>query len=317
MRTIECWMPVGVPASGKSTWAKAKVAEAPAEWVRVNNDDLRAMCNGSVWSRGYDKFVAEVRATLIKEAFIHDKNVIVDNLNINKQHFTEVCKIAKASGKQITVSEKHFYVPLEVAIERDSKREGVASVGKKVIEEWFKRSGGEKLKDYQPRIATIEPRKRNELVAYDPKLPDCIVADMDGTIALMGKRSPYDASNCDLIDKPNEYVIQSILARRTRGILNGNGGYLIICSGREQKHEPETRRFIENHLMLPAGDYALFMRTTGDSRPDDVIKEEIYHANIEGKYNVLCVFDDRLKVCRLWHGLGLGLFRCGDPDASF
>lgn len=27
--------------------------------------------------------------------------------------------------------------------------------------------------------------------------------------------------------------------------------------------------------------------------------------------------DDRLRVCRMWHSLGLPVFRVGDPDADF
>lgn len=35
----------GLPASGKTTWAKKQVARG--NWTRVNKDDLRAMLHGS------------------------------------------------------------------------------------------------------------------------------------------------------------------------------------------------------------------------------------------------------------------------------
>ncbi len=59
------------------------------------------------------------------------------------------------------------------------------------------------------------------------------------------------------------------------------------------------------------------MRKGDDTRPDAAVKEELYSQHIKGKYNVVAVFDDRLQVCRLWHKLGLPLFRVGDPDADF
>ncbi len=59
------------------------------------------------------------------------------------------------------------------------------------------------------------------------------------------------------------------------------------------------------------------MRESGDFRPDDIIKREIFDRKIRGVYNVKFVIDDRLKVCRMWHQLGLNLFRVGDPDADF
>ena len=34
---------VGLPASGKSTWAKEQVSQNPGQYKRVNKDDLRAM----------------------------------------------------------------------------------------------------------------------------------------------------------------------------------------------------------------------------------------------------------------------------------
>ena len=45
---IKVEMLVGIPGSGKSTYAKQIVTKDPSNWVRINNDDLRAMMNGSV-----------------------------------------------------------------------------------------------------------------------------------------------------------------------------------------------------------------------------------------------------------------------------
>jgi hypothetical protein len=47
------------------------------------------------------------------------------------------------------------------------------------------------------------------------------------------------------------------------------------------------------------------MRAEGDTRKDSIIKEEIYRAEIENKYNVLFVLDDRNQVVELWRRLGL------------
>ena len=72
-------MLVGLPASGKSTYAKSIVAKDPSNWVRVNNDDLRAMMNGSVWSQDYEKMITDARNYLIRDALKRGKNVIIDN----------------------------------------------------------------------------------------------------------------------------------------------------------------------------------------------------------------------------------------------
>ena len=93
------------------------------------------------------------------------------------------------------------------------------------------------------------------------------------------------------------------------------GRKIIFCSGREDKYQPETIRFIEKYCLLPGpkGDrpieYQLFMRKSDDMRKDSIIKEEIYVDNIEGQYNVLCVLDDRDQVVQFWRERGLTCFQ--------
>jgi predicted kinase len=92
LKAIVC---VGAPASLKSTWSKAEVAKDPTNWVRINNDDIRAMCNSSVFSTDYEKLITDTRNFLIRESFKRNKNIIIDNVNINKRHWETVCKLAK------------------------------------------------------------------------------------------------------------------------------------------------------------------------------------------------------------------------------
>jgi len=47
----------GLPASGKSTYAKELVAKG--NWKRINKDDLRAMLDCSKWSKANEKFVLQ------------------------------------------------------------------------------------------------------------------------------------------------------------------------------------------------------------------------------------------------------------------
>jgi hypothetical protein len=41
------------------------------------------------------------------------------------------------------------------------------------------------------------------------------------------------------------------------------------------------------------------MRGEKDHRPDEIVKEEIYHKYIEPEYNVVAIFDDRDKVVKM------------------
>jgi predicted kinase len=203
---------VGAPASGKSTWARAEVAKDPDNWVRINNDDIRAMTNGSVYSPDYDKFVSSTRLFLIKEALKRNKNVILDNVNANKRHFEATCKIAEEMNKDIQVFEKAFYEEFAVLVARDAKREGKAKVGETVVKQWFDDLGGKQFKFYHPKVKIFTNNGRGaQIVKQDETLPPAIISDLDGTLALFaGKRSPYDAKDCDLIDEPNPSVVKTI-----------------------------------------------------------------------------------------------------------
>lgn len=322
---IKVFLPVGIPGSGKSTWAKAEVAKDPDNWVRINNDDLRSMLNGSVWSQEYEKIITDARNYLIRDAIKRGKNVVVDNLNLNKRHFTDVCKIAKSVNADVQVIEKPFYIDLEEAIERDSKREGKAKVGEDVIKKWWKESGGKQFKHYAAKIEIFTqqnagPQQTVAAPAWDKTLPEAVVCDLDGTLALIHNRSPYDASNCDIKDLPNVPVIETILAHYKQG------RKIIFCSGREDKYRPETIRFIEKYVSTQMGwtspydsfdtevvsvpiKYELHMRKTADFRKDSLVKEEMYENNILGKCNVLMVLDDRTSVVNFWREKGLVCFQ--------
>jgi len=310
---IKIEMCVGLPASGKSTYAKAVVAKDPNNWVRVNNDDLRAMMNGSVWSQDYEKMITDARNYLIRDALKRGKNVIIDNLNINRRHFDDVCKIAKSVNINVQVYEKSFYVELEELLARDAKREGKAQVGEAVINKWWKESGKTQFKFYKPRTeiytATKGMNKSVEPMVQDDSLPRAVIFDNDGTISLIHSgRSPYDASTCDL-DAPHPHVIECMK-------LYYNAGYKILfVSGREEKDRAPTERFYQEHF--PEVKYELFMRPTGDMRKDVIIKEEIFGAHIKDKYFVAGWFDDRLQVSKWVYENGLPLFRVNDPEANF
>lgn len=312
---IKCILTVGCPASGKSTWAKAEVAKDPSNWMRINNDDLRAMLNGSVWSQDYEKVITDTRNYLIREAFKRGKNVILDNVNANRRHFEDVCKFAKETNVNVQVMEKAFYEELDVLLERDSKREGKAQVGEAVVRKWFKELGGKGHKFYKPRVEIFQERNANvqaaEAPLWIPNAPEAVICDLDGTLALIHNRSPYDATDCDIKDLPNRSVIETVLAHYKVG------RKIIFCSGREDKYKPETVRFIEKHCQIMGAlgggpfviDYELHMRKTSDTRKDAIIKEEIYQNEIEGKFNVLCILDDRDQVVQFWRSKGLTCFQ--------
>lgn len=301
----------GCPSSGKSTWAVQEVNKNPDSIVRVNRDSLRVMMNNYHFSESNEKIITSTQSHIMKQALLKGKDVISDNTNINKRNFEDVVKLVKSLNIDCMVMEKHFYIDLQTAIDRDSKREGSAKVGEDVVKKFWKQAGGKQFEFYKPKIEVFKKSYESKDVApmlQDASLPKAAVFDNDGTISLLNGRNPYDASTCDN-DLPHAHVIETLK-------LYFNAGYKIIfVSGREEKDRAPTERFYKKHF--PEVTYELYMRPTGDQRKDVLIKEEIFNSKIKDKYFLSAWFDDRLQICRWAYEIGLPIFRVSDPEATF
>ncbi len=134
------------------------------------------------------------------------------------------------------------------------------------------------------------------------------LCDIDGTIAdHKGIRGPYEEHKV-LFDRPlpTTNIINSLLFTDNR---------IIFFSGRTEKCRQDTCEWIGRWLDCEYPE--LYMRQIGDSRGDDLVKEEMYNTYIKDKYEVMGVFDDRLKVCRMWYKLGLFVFNCNQGLIEF
>lgn len=296
----------GCPASSKSTYCRELMAKEPNRYKRINNDDLRSAFDFGVYSPENEKIIRKTRDFLLKECLIAGFDILHDNVNAGSKNYDEIIKVVKDLNLDVEVKEVPFFIELEEAIERDSKREGKAKVGAEVIKKFWKQLGGTNFKNYVPKNDVFYKREVIPVI-QDSSLSKALICDLDGTLAIFGnKRSPFCAKNCDLIDEINPPVAKTV------ELYYANGHNIIFCSGREDQYQPETRRFIEKYL--PNISYQLFMRKTGDFRKDSVIKEEIYRNNIEGKYYVDLILDDRKQVVSCWRSLGLVCFQVAEGD---
>lgn len=132
MKTI--YLLKGLPASGKSTWAKDYITKHP-QVKRVNKDDLRAMLDNSKWTKANEKFVLNVRDYIIEEALAGGYHIIVDDTNLHHKHEYKMKELAKKHKAKVEI--KYFDTPLEECIKRDANREN--SVGEQVITSMYDR----------------------------------------------------------------------------------------------------------------------------------------------------------------------------------
>jgi predicted kinase len=279
MMTQHLTLTIGLPASGKTTWAVEQLKKDP-DLINLNRDDLRIMLQGRDRYAKFTKFredlVTDMMMRAAEDALKAGKSVVISDTNLDPNRNVNWLKLAQSCG--VTYYEKNFTdVPYGVCIERDRMRE--FPVGQRVIEGMFNR-----YRDvWWPAPEELEGH------------PNAYIFDVDGTIAKMDGRSPFDWSKV-MDDLPNTDIINVAKA------LKSSGALIIVCSGRDGSAERLTRKWMDEHGM-PYDHF--FIRTAGDSRKDYVIKEEIYRNHIEGWFNVRGVFDDRDQVVHLWRHLGL------------
>lgn len=247
------------------------------------------------------RFVVALRNHLILQALETGHDVVIDDTNLRSANFTEVCNLIRESGFEATVTERCFHVELTEALARDAAR--AQPVGPEAIRNTWDRYYAT-LRSMTPRTEVIvQNGKSQDPAQFVPGLPSAVVCDMDGTLAIMGNRSPYDASECDKLDSPNVPVCRCLDA------MLASGSTVLFVSAREEKDRAPTERFIRACGFSPD---RLYMRATGDTRKDAVVKRELFDTHIRGRFNVLFVLDDRNQVVRAWRSMGLPCFQVAE-----
>ena len=124
----------GLPASGKSTYARQLAESDPTKYVIINRDSLRKMC-GKYWVPIRESYISDLERYAISSALINGFIPIIDATNLNDSVLDEWKDIAYDYKAKIEY--KTFPIQLEDAIERDSKREGDNKVGESVIKKFY------------------------------------------------------------------------------------------------------------------------------------------------------------------------------------
>ncbi len=271
-------MTKGLPASGKSTWARTQHAK------RVNRDDLRNMIDNGKWSKSNEKFIIAVEMSIAIRYLQAGSDVIVDDTNLAPKN--EVMWKELADANEAVFGVKDFTdVSLEECIKRDQKRSNY--VGEKIIRGMHNQF----LKKPVPQVQ----------LQYTEGLPETILCDLDGTLCLFGDKNPYDR---DFENDELNKAVDSIL----KSFFNSN---VVFVSGRTDKHRSVTQEWLNKHGY---GGCQLFMRKDGDVRKDVVIKQEIFDAAIRGKFNVKFVLDDRDQIVNYWRSIGLTCLQVAPGD---
>ena len=124
----------GIPASGKTFWAKQWVLEDPEHRVRINQDDIRLML-GKYWIPSREELVQHIQKEALIEALDRGYDIVVDNTNLNKKVLDFYRALVIDHGNHAIEYKDFFDTPLSVCIERDKNRD--VQVSEKIIRNFY------------------------------------------------------------------------------------------------------------------------------------------------------------------------------------
>jgi predicted kinase len=274
---------VGLPASGKSTWAKQEL-ERDNDTVIITKDDLRLFF---AYTGNREKKVLKLRNLLTRE-YLKESNVIWADTNLNPVHGETAEIICQETGSKLEF--KPMLTSLEDCIKRDNARAN--GVGEKVIKDMYYKYIHEDF---------IKPHSNSQEKA--------IIVDIDGTLAhgIGTTRKPYEWDKV-LTDTVDENIKQIV------NMEYDSGTHIFIVSGRDDICQEDTKQWLKDNEIKY---HEIYMRPNEDKRDDTEIKKEIYESFIS-KWNVKYALDDRPRVVRLWRSLGLKVLNVnGTTDYEF
>lgn len=292
MRTL--YVTIGVPCSGKTTWAK----EQGLSMVSRDTERLSIFGEYRMGSTKEENTITKIVEYKVKQ-LLRVGDVILDNTHLKKKYLEDIIHTFKGCNIVFvpfdTPSESEFY-------DRNDRRE--REEGKYIPIEVYKKM----VKQYKSleipenivgKYDKVDPRITNNTnlrVLED----DWVGVDLDGTLALIKDRNPYDGGACST-DELNG-VVFDVISRYEN---------VVIFSGRNSDNggKEATEKWLEKHN-VPYKE--LYMRKPGDSRPDTVVKEEMYNEAILSKGRRLAFqIDDREHIVSLFRNkLNINVLQC-------
>ncbi|WP_165947284.1 AAA family ATPase [Micromonospora sp. 15K316] len=129
----------GLPASGKTRFARGWVAEDPSARARVSRDDTRAMLHGGWLGTSWqERQVTVVTHGAILDLLRQGVSVVEDGTNLADKHLVALWDIAERTGAAFRVVDLTD-VPFEVCVARDAVRPRSTRVGRESMLRMFER----------------------------------------------------------------------------------------------------------------------------------------------------------------------------------
>jgi predicted kinase len=148
---------VGIPGSGKTTYAEKYIEENP-NTVHLSSDKIRAELWGNEATQGDNNKVFSLMQSRAIDALNNGQSVVYDATNITRKDRSYIISICP---KFVKIEAHVIFAPIETCIERDAARE--RTVGKEVIDRMLKRFQAVYYDEGIHEIKIIRPENFNSL----------------------------------------------------------------------------------------------------------------------------------------------------------
>lgn len=290
---------VGLPRSGKTTWAKEFLKKS-GNAIRINRDDIRQMLHNGKWSPRNEEMTMKIQKAMVEAGLKAGKVVVVDDTNLGDYHRARWSGIAKEQGATFEVK-KMDDVSIQELIHRDKHSDSVR--GSDVI---------------------VRMALETKFITFEND--EIVICDLDGTLCDCEHRRHHVQTTPKNWPGFFEDIDKDSIVESTHTLLKEfvrAGKKILFVSARPENHRKKTETWLKEHNFFLAYDegqqrnpecivyYGLLMRPSGDSRADTLVKKNILDKYIDKKW-IHVVIDDRPCIVEMWRSEGLTVIDVGD-----
>src|SRR5678815_429419 len=195
----------GLPGSGKST--RAREMQAKMGGVLAERDAIRFALFGRYYDVDED-MVTRVQTDMITDALRRGENVFISDMNLRNQYVTRFIKMANEHQEPYTIIDMTD-VPLSTCLTQNHGADRVEA-GKVLDEDKIVELHRRFIKGKEhplPVMFTDLQRKPFPKYTPDRTKPKAVIFDIDGTLAKMVNRGPFD-EHLVKNDEPVEAVVE-------------------------------------------------------------------------------------------------------------